>query len=159
VKEVDVQEPTEFAWRINGYLTAYIQFCDAKAGAVVALVALVAGAYAAGWPASLAGAVPLAGIALLALPCVFALLIVLPRLSGSTDRGVIFWEDIAGFGDHEAYAAALRDANEFGAVTRQNYTLAHIARRKYRLLRRSVFLLFLALLYVTVSYLVTTVSR
>jgi len=141
----------DFLWQVNAYLNEYIQFADAKAGAVVTFFAVVLGLYTGLWPEESKNCCFWLGVVLSLLPIIAALVVITPRLTKGSDQGVIFWGHIVGFEDLDQYANAVKSADFIKEITQQNYFLAKIAQLKYRWLKRAMHATWLALFFLLFS--------
>jgi hypothetical protein len=149
---VDERSAYEFSWQVNSYLNGYIQFGDAKAGAIVTFFTIVLGFYTGFWPEASKSGWFWLGVGVSLLPIVMALLVITPRFIREKRKGMIFWEHIADHGSPEEYEEALRQTNLFEEIAKQNYRLAQISRQKYTWLRWAMYTTWGALLYLTISF-------
>jgi hypothetical protein len=130
--------PRGFAKGVNEYFNHFVNLADAKAGGVLTLAVAVGAVLAnldpdgcrlqtARWAGFVAFAIAIGA-------AVFALF---PRLP-STRRGLIFWEDVRGYGSPQAYVdalSALNDADVDRAYAEQNFYVSRVLHRKYRSLQ------------------------
>jgi hypothetical protein len=102
------KDKLEQAWKVQDYATAYIQVADAKAGALVGVSTLSATLLTI-LPPNLTDleryALGITGIAVL-IGTIWSLCVLLPRMNGSKDRGVIFWKHIAQYDNYSTYQQA-----------------------------------------------------
>lgn len=136
---------------INDYLNHYITVIDAKAGAFLAGNVAAASVLVQRWPSGQTGQI--AGIASMTLFAVSTLAaggVIYPRIAPLRGESVIFWGDIAVSADAASYIQRFNDVIERGQLdehySQQNFLTARILARKFRWLRASVLLFFLALL-------------
>jgi len=142
----------EFSWRVNAYLNGYIQFADAKAGAIVTFFTIVLGFYTGFWPEASKSGWFWLGVGVSLLPIVAALRVITPRLIKENRKGAIFWEHITGFKAPDQYGEALHSIDLFEEIVYQNYRLAQIAQRKYFWLQAAMYVTWGALLYLVISF-------
>lgn len=148
LESTDDQVAATFASDVHDYVCQQIQFADQKAAVVFGVVTgLLAYLHANGltwrWFGD-AGGGPLAGVSVLFLVSggIAALLVVLPRLSGSRG-GLIFWRYVAQLSDGEDYAQRIIRASA-GELVRERlrhcHELSRVCRAKYRILNVAVWL-------------------
>jgi hypothetical protein len=137
---------TEFADFHQGYVSAYIQLADAKAGVVLAVSGGLIGyllaqgsVRSAVTSAELVAVVPGGALAALALAFGLAFSVIRPRRGPPT--GVVYFEAVAAHETDENYVAALKSksAMELAEVRIEHcHALSVICSRKYRVLVGSI---------------------
>src|SRR4051794_31884935 len=96
-----------FGKDVNDYFNHYITLADAKAAGFVAATLTVGAAALKLQPTTpFAVTVRWLAVVVLGLALAACIFVVFPRLP-SGRRGVIFWEDVKTFKDHEAYQNAV----------------------------------------------------
>jgi hypothetical protein len=133
---------TEHAWKIYEYLSSYIHFADAKAGAVIAIATLGIASLAL-LPASLApwqAASIRLSLLLLLGSVVCALVTLVPRTNKKARQGSIFWGNIAAHDSYSDYQTTLQKSEDFEEVVKQIYYLAGIAETKYWWVSKGIWL-------------------
>ncbi len=149
----------DFVWKTHEYINNYIRFADTKA------------AFTFAWATSLLGGLYLSkahqlfipsgldlcdffriptlavvAFVLLALSALIAAWSIIPRLPTKQLAGFIFWESILVHANGNLYTSSLlrlTDAELLEHMAVQLYTLAEVARAKYRPVRISMWLAFL----------------
>jgi len=129
----------DYFWKAHSYVSDYIRFADAKAGAVIAWSTTVGGALIAkgfydGSACPWHSIWRLAGLALLIAGALSAIAAIGPRLRTSQTRGFIFWESVLGHGGKAGFTTAAKSITEGEAlkhVAEHLFDLAAICRRKY----------------------------
>lgn len=152
VLSADVEARTEFIGSVHEYVREYIALADQKATFVFAgATALLAFLYTSGvsdrwlklpqtW--GILDLVALVAMVGLAIGAFLALLVVIPRTPGSR-RGFIFWEAVARHKSGRDYAdelSTLSPASLFQIKAEHTFDLAGVCRRKYRMLRWSLWI-------------------
>jgi hypothetical protein len=146
------EDNEEFLWEIHKYTNEYIRFADAKGAFVAAAsTALIGSLVASSLFDSLFKKNPcrwgvvqwigVAGLLLLTLSLIFAVLVIRPRLWNQESAGYIFWESIAGHKTPTAYSEAtkkLAASERSTAISTHLFTLASVAKRKYRYVNLAV---------------------
>jgi multisubunit Na+/H+ antiporter MnhB subunit len=149
----------------------YIRLADQKAtfffaGATALLAFLYRNDVSARWLKppimwNLLDVVALVAMVALAIGAVLALLVVIPRTPGSK-RGYIFWEAIAEYRSGRDYAdelSALSPATLYQIKAEHTFDLAHVCRRKYKMLRWSLWVGAVGLGAALIVFLFLTTSR
>jgi len=154
----DLDKPSiyEFSWQVNAYLNGYIQFADAKAGAIVTFFTVVLGLYTGFWPEPNRSGWFWVGVAVSLLPIITALLVITPRLIRKDNKGAIFWEHINDFETPDQYSEALHSIDLLKEVIHHNYSLAQVAQQKYFWLRWAIYTTWGVLLYLGISFVIAS---
>ena len=113
------EQKQRFLWNVHTYVNEYVRFADSKAGVAGTLAgALLAGLYGAEMYVPLFTAtwsltsclIALATLSL-AVSVGLSVLVVLPRLGTSQDKGFVYWQNIAAHGSSEQFRAAFGRAS------------------------------------------------
>jgi len=139
---------------INDYLNHYVLVADGKAAALAAgslvLVGLALGSEAK-------DAEPifrLLGTVLASLSAVLAGSVLFPRTPHS-GNGHIFWADIRSFDSADAYWKSLRELDDEAVgreYARQNYFVSQVLLRKNAMVRRTIIVLSLACISLSIAF-------
>lgn len=151
-EEIKERTAFELAWQVNSYLNEYIQFADTKAGTIIIFFTFTIGLYTSLWPREANFALLLIGVGLSLIPMLLALVVITPRLSKPSHKGLIFWRNIIEFKTFDDYCEALKKAEHLKEVAQQNYILAQVAHRKYIRLQWAICATCVALLYLVSSF-------
>ncbi|HEX2863855.1 MAG TPA: Pycsar system effector family protein [Deinococcales bacterium] len=130
----------EHAWRINDYISNYVQLADTKAGAIIALAAIQAGLLALVPDHLSVGEKALLGFASLVVlvGIVLAVASIWPRTNTRPTEGSVFWGNIASHPTPSAYLTRFRASDPLREVVEQNHHLSAIACSKYVWLQRAI---------------------
>jgi len=170
----DQKDTISFVWNVHSYLNSYIRFSDAKAGVLLAIASTIV-AYLFGLDRK---AFDLADTslfwvttALATASFTFGFCVIIPRLFTADPRkepvkafwqtlgiqefgrGNVYWGEIRSFSDAESYHQDVdqKDTNQLILqVTRHNFHLSSILKRKYWFLDNQSKLLFIAFLTIAV---------
>lgn len=123
-----------FGKDVNSYYNQYVTLADAKAGAFIAATLTVGAAVIKQHPTPIS-AVLLRWAAIMVLGGALGACahVIFPRLP-SGRRGLVFWEDVRTFKDHEEYqrqVAGLEDGDIEMEYAAQNYFVADVVHRKH----------------------------
>jgi len=138
---------------INDYLNHYILVADGKAAAVAAASLVLIGLASSSEANSAEPVLRLVGTLLAGVSAAFAGSVMYPRTPHS-GNGHIFWADIRSFDTAESYWKSLRqlDAEAIGReYARQNYFVSQVLLKKNAMVRKSIVLLGLACLCLTIA--------
>jgi Family of unknown function (DUF5706) len=147
-----------FGKDVNDYFNHFTTLADAKAAGFIAAAFTVGAAALKLTPKTFVadvvrwGAVAVLGAALAACAHV-----IFPRLP-SGRRGLIFWEDVKTFSDHEAYqreVAALQPTDIEAEYAAQNYFVARVVHAKHYGVRWGIVLFLIGTGLAVVSYSLT----
>jgi Pycsar effector protein len=146
----DAEAREKFAQMVHEYVREYIKFADQKAtfvftGATALLAFLYKNDISARWlkPVmewNILDALAFISMSALALGAVLAILVVVPRTSGSR-RGFLFWEAIAEYETGRQYSDELRSlspATLFQVTAEHCFDLARVCRAKHSMLRAAI---------------------
>lgn len=132
-----------FGKDVNDYFNHYITLADAKAAAFIAASLTVGAATLKLRPTTSSGdALRWCAVAALGASLAACAHVVFPRLP-SGRRGLIFWEDVRTFKDHEDYqreVAGLQVPSVEAEYAAQNYFVADVLHRKHYWVRWGVVL-------------------
>jgi hypothetical protein len=145
------------AWKINSYLSQYIQIADAKASGIIAACTLNA-TLLPFLPQNLQmwqSIVILVCASPLLASVVFATICLMPRLDSPAPSKTIFWQSIVEHSSWHKYREALIALDDTDEVIAQNYNLAKIATKKYYWLQYGIRCLAIGLIlsWISVFYL------
>ena len=132
-----------FGKDVNDYFNHYITVADAKAAGFLAATLTVGAEAVKLSPATTSGSI-LKWLAVTALGASLAAgaYVVFPRLP-SGRRGLIFWEDVRTFKDHDDYTrevSQLREADVEAEYAAQNFFVADVLHRKHYWVRWGIVL-------------------
>lgn len=142
----------EFASFHEEYVRHYIQFADAKAGIAFSIISAVLAFLVSKdevralilCPAFTAHfGITLSALLFLLASALCAFLVIAPRLSSSSDEGIVFFSAVAkrSSGDEFIRDIANRSASELAAARlRHSYDISRICARKYGLLKKAIWL-------------------
>jgi hypothetical protein len=146
----DADARERFAESVHQYVREYIRLADQKAaflftGATALLAFLYKNGVSARWlkPVmqwNILDTVTFVAMTTLALGVLLALLVVIPRTSGSR-RGFLFWEAVAEYDTGRQYSDEVRllsSATLFQVKAEHCFDLARVCRQKYRMLRAAI---------------------
>jgi hypothetical protein len=132
-----------FGKDVNDYFNHFITLADAKAAGFIAATLTVGAATLKLHPTSTGGdALKWLAVAVLGASLAADAHVVFPRLP-SGRRGLIFWEDVRTFKDHEEYqheVGNLTPADVEAEYAAQNYFVADVVHRKHYWVRWGIVL-------------------
>jgi len=134
----------EFLWRVHEYINRNTHFADGKAGisfaATSGLISWITAHYDKFSDAERFGFFPTlliwSGVACLMLAVTAFAAVLIPRLWAKSQKGLIFWEQVAKYDTGAAYSHAVTQMNEEGievVLADHIHIMARLASRKYAL--------------------------
>jgi hypothetical protein len=146
----DIESRAKFAGMVHEYVREYIKFADQKAtfvftGATALLAFLYKNDVSARWlkPVmqwNILDTLAFIAMIALAIGVFLALLVVVPRTSGSR-RGFLFWEAIAEYDTGRQYSDDVRSLSSgtlFQVTAEHCFDLARVCRAKHKMLRAAM---------------------